>query len=226
MLPNLPIWIYCLFIVAIFFDVFFFYLAAGKSKTVLAVIAVWLIAQAVLAGNHFYLQTAGMPPKFALAIFPPLLLIIFLFVTKKGKALIGGLDMHLLTILSIIRIPVEFVLYGLYTNKAVPELMTFAGINFDIFSGITAPVMYLVCFKKGTVRHQKLLLAWNIVCLLLVLNVMIRGVLSAPLPFQQFAFDQPNLAVLYFPFVWLPCCIVPLVIISHLASIQQLTAKK
>jgi hypothetical protein len=37
-----------------------------------------------------------------------------------------------------------------------------------------------------------------------------------------FAFDQPNIAVLYFPFNWLPSCIVPLVLLSHLAAIRQL----
>jgi hypothetical protein len=42
-------------------------------------------------------------------------------------------------------------------------------------------------------------------------------------PFQQFAFDQPNIAVLYFPFIWLPSCVVPLVLLSHLAAIRQLS---
>jgi hypothetical protein len=39
---------------------------------------------------------------------------------------------------------------------------------------------------------------------------------------QQFAITQPNIAVQYFPFNWLPSVVVPLVLFSHLASIQQL----
>ncbi|HVF96549.1 MAG TPA: hypothetical protein VM871_04480, partial [Flavisolibacter sp.] len=37
-----------------------------------------------------------------------------------------------------------------------------------------------------------------------------------------FAFDQPNIAVLYFPFIWLPSFIVPVVLLSHLVCIRQL----
>jgi hypothetical protein len=54
------------------------------------------------------------------------------------------------------------------------------------------------------------------------LNIVVNAALSAPVPFQQFAFDQPNIAVLYFPFVWLPGFIVPLVLFAHLAAIQKL----
>jgi hypothetical protein len=59
-----------------------------------------------------------------------------------------------------------------------------------------------------------------------LLNIVINAVLSIPSPFQQFAFEQPNVAVLYFPFVWLPCCIVPIVLFAHLAAIKQLWNKK
>jgi glycerol-3-phosphate acyltransferase PlsY len=56
----------------------------------------------------------------------------------------------------------------------------------------------------------------------LLLNIVVNAVLSLPYPFQQFAFDQPNVAVLYFPFTWLPCFIVVIVLYSHLAAIRKL----
>jgi hypothetical protein len=62
-----------------------------------------------------------------------------------------------------------------------------------------------------------------VICLGLLINIVSNAILSAPFPFQQFAFDQPNIAVLYFPFIWLPCCVVPLVLLSHLAAIRQLS---
>ena len=49
-----------------------------------------------------------------------------------------------------------------------------------------------------------------------------NAVLSAPFAFQKFGFDQPNIAILYFPFIWLPCCIVPIVLFSHLVTIRQI----
>jgi hypothetical protein len=58
---------------------------------------------------------------------------------------------------------------------------------------------------------------WNWICLALLLNIVVRAVLSAPSPIQQFAFDQPNIAILHFPFVFLPGFIVPAVLFCHLA---------
>jgi hypothetical protein len=71
-----------------------------------------------------------------------------------------------------------------------------------------------------------MLVAWNIICLGLVLNVVIHGILSAPTAFQILAFDQPNIAVLYFPFQWLPAFVVPAVIFSHLICLRDLMVKK
>ena len=67
-----------------------------------------------------------------------------------------------------------------------------------------------------------MIIAWNVICLALLFNIVFTAVFSVQSPFQQFAFDQPNIAVLYFPFIWLPCCIVPLVLLSHLAAIRQI----
>ncbi len=147
-----------------------------------------------------------------------------MFITSWGKKFIDRLDLRFLTLLHSVRILVELVLFWLFVHGAVPELMTFEGRNFDIIAGITAPLIYVLAFKKHEI-NKKLLLVWNLISLLLLLNIEINAALSAPLPFQQFAFDQPNVAILYFPFVWLPSCIVPLVLLSHLAAIRQMIKK-
>jgi hypothetical protein len=122
----------------------------------------------------------------------------------------------------MIRIPVEIVLFLLAANKTIPELMTFSGRNFDIISGITAPIIYLLCFRGNQLRNPRLLLAWNFICLGLLLNIVMNAILSAPFPFQKFAFAQPNIAILYFPFSWLPLFIVVVVLFSHLVALSRL----
>ena len=119
------------------------------------------------------------------------------------------------------RIPVELTLLWLFLYKAVPELMTFEGRNFDILSGLSAPIIYYFGFVKKQLS-SKIILLWNFICLGLLFNIVIHAILSAPFYFQQFAFNQPNIALLYFPFVWLPACIVPLVLFSHLVSIRRI----
>ena len=57
----------------------------------------------------------------------------------------------------------------------------------------------------------------------LLLFIVFNGLLSAPTTLQQFAFDQPNIALAYFPYVLLPALIVPLVLFGHFVSIRQLS---
>lgn len=129
--------------------------------------------------------------------------------------------MQMLTYVHLIRIPVELVLYGLFINAAITELMSFEGRNFDILAGMTAPFVGYFGISRSKMGKISLL-AWNFVCLGLLLNIVINALLSAPSPFQQFGFDQPNVAILNFPVSWLPAFIVPLVLFPHLAVIRKL----
>jgi hypothetical protein len=86
---------------------------------------------------------------------------------------------------------------------------------------LTAPLAYYFGFVKKKIRRTSLLL-WNFACLLLLGNIVVNAALSAPSPFQRLAFDQPNRAVLYFPFIWLPAFIVPVVLFAHLVSLRRL----
>jgi len=221
-MENLPSYISILFGLTTIITTLIFYKAAGNSKPVLLVIMIWLAVQAFIASSGFYTVTDTLPPRFLLLVLPPFLGIAGLFLSPKGRKFIDSLDLKSLTILHTIRIPVELVLFFLFTSKVIPELMTFEGRNFDILSGITAPVIFYFAFIRKQFG-RKIILIWNMICLGLLINIVSNAILSAPFPFQQFAFDQPNIAVLYFPFIWLPCCVVPLVLLSHLAAIRQLS---
>lgn len=225
MLPNLPMVLNILFIATTLLAVFLFYKATNKSGMTLIILFAWLILQAVVAFTGFYEVTTGFPPRFVLLAGPAALFIIILFIWPRGRAWLDGLDTKTLTLLHIVRIPVELTLYWLFLQKAVPQIMTFAGRNYDIIAGLTAPIVYYLGFVRNSLG-KTVLLIWNILCIGLLANIVITAVLSAPTSFQQFGFDQPNIAILYFPFVWLPCCVVPLVLLSHLVCIRKLMLKK
>jgi hypothetical protein len=218
---HLPIYIPVVFILTTVLTIFIFYRASNRNKRFLPVIIAWLIIQSAIALTGFFTVTNTLPPRFLLLIALPFAGIITIFSTVKGKAFIDGFDIKTLTVLHTIRIPIEIVLFWLFLHKAVPQLMTFEGRNFDLLSGITAPLVYYFGFRKRK-SGTKAILAWNLICLLILLFTVSNAILSAPLPFQQFAFDQPTIAVFYFPFVWLPGIVVPLVIFSHLISIRLL----
>ena len=112
----------------------------------------------------------------------------------------------------------------LFKEALVPELMSFEGINFDIFSGLSAPLIVYFGYRKKQ-WGKAVLLTWNFICLALLFNIAYHGILSVPTPFQRFGFEQPNTGLTYFPFVFLPGFIVPTVLFAHLVSIRQLLRK-
>jgi hypothetical protein len=221
MLPNLPAYISLLFILTTIITVWLFYRATNYNRTTLVVVLGWLALQAVLSFAGFYQHTGTIPPRLALLIGPPLIVIIGLFLSKKGQSFIDEVRLDQLTLLHSVRIVVEIVLLLLFIHKAVPEAMTFERNNFDILAGLTAPLVYYLAFVRKTLTRQVLLL-WNILCLGLLINIVLTALLAAPTAFQQTAFDQPNIAIQYFPFVWLPAVVVPIVLFSHLIAIQRL----
>jgi len=224
-MESLPNYIPIIFELTTLLTIFFFYEASNKSKVALLVLLTWIMVQALISSTGFYTVTDTLPPRFLLLVFPPLVTIVLLFTLLKGRFFINHLDIKLLTLLHVVRIPVELVLYWLFVYKQIPELMTFEGRNFDILAGLSAPVIYYWGYVKQKIS-QRIILVWNIVCLGLLLNIVVNAVLSTPVSFQQFAFDQPNVAILYFPFIWLPGCIVPLVLFSHLVVIKRILKSK
>ncbi len=228
MLTGLPFYISLLFIFTTLITFIFFIAAlkkydSGKTSIIVTLIIIaWLSLHAILAISNFYIVTDNIPPRFAILVVPPLLVILILFVTSGGRKFIDSLSLKILTQLHVVRLFVEIILYWLFLYKYIPGLMTFEGRNFDILTGLTAPLIAYYGFNKYKLS-SKFMIIWNVVTLLLLLNIVVNAVLSAPFPFQQFGFDQPNIAVLYFPFIWLPGFIVPVVLFSHLVLIRRLS---
>jgi hypothetical protein len=223
MMTTLPLYIPIIFIIAVLLTLQLLIKATpSRQNAVLLASLCWLGFNGILAWYGFFANILASPPRLLLATLPVLLAIILLFITRGGITFISKLDLGTLTLLHLVRLPVELVLYWLSVYKLVPELLTFEGRNFDIISGLTAPIVYFICFKDSRMINKKILLCWNIVSLGLLLNVVVSAVLSAPYPFQQFAFEQPNTAVLYFPFIWLPCFIVMVIVFTHLVAFKQI----
>jgi hypothetical protein len=223
-MENVPAYLGFAFALITGLSVWLFYRAAHQSRRTLGVLLGWLLLQSALGLSGFYTAPAALPPRLLFAVLPPILVGVGLTQSQAGRAYLDSLRLETLTLLHTVRLPIELGLLGLYLHHAIPQLMTFEGRNWDIFSGLSAPVMYYLVFRRKLLG-PKALLTWNIICLGLVLNILVNALLSVPGPLQQFAFEQPNVAVLHFPFVWLPSCLVPLVIISHVAAIRQLARR-
>jgi hypothetical protein len=224
-----PLYVVALFIATTLLTLGLLYRAFAKISTSIAQKILWgslawLGLQGVVFATGFYLKTDTVPPRFALAVVPTFIAIAY-FLTKKSSAnVLNKLSLKDLTLVHVCRIPVEIGLLWLYQSQQIPQIMTFEGRNFDVFSGLTALPMAWYAFQNNSIKRTPLLI-WNIVCLALVCIIVFIALLSAPTPFQQFGFEQPNVGVLKFPFGWLPSFIVPVVVFCHLVSIRQLLKK-
>lgn len=220
-MSYIPTFISIFFMMITGLTVAIFYKATTPSKPTLIILLFWLAFQTVISISGFYIDTDTMPPRVLLLLLPPLLFIVGIFITSKGRHFVDTLNLKSITILHTIRIGVEMILYSLFVYKAVPQLMTYEGRNFDILAGLSAPLIFYFGFIKKQLSRNAILI-WNFICLGLLINIVINAILSVPFPLQKFAFDQPNVAVLYFPFNLLPSVVVPIVLLSHLAAIRQL----
>lgn len=220
MIPDLPNWINILFLISWLFTIVIFALSNPNLRGVLIGLIVWSLIQSVLAFEAFYQITNSIPPRFALVLIPSAIWLIWELTTLNKRRVISQRNLNISPFLHMVRLPMEIVLWQLFIYGTIPELMTFEGRNFDIVMGITAPVIGWL-YIKGNLS-LKVLRIWNIVGLILILFIMTNGILSAELPIQMFAFDQPNKALTYFPFVLLPSIIVPLVIYTHVTDLIKI----
>ncbi|WP_345159909.1 hypothetical protein [Pontibacter saemangeumensis] len=210
-----------LFVLSTTFVVYQLYKASQRSGMLLAALVLWALITAALGAAGFYRQGDQMPPRFLFLVGPGIAVVLIALFTQRGRAFSDSLDIADLTLLHSVRLPIEIVLYQLYAAALVPQIMTFEGINFDIFTGFSAPIIYYFTFMRRTM-HLRWLLVWNFDCLILLFTIMALAIMSSPTPFQQFGFEQPNTGVTYFPYVWLPSIIVPAALLSHLVSIRKL----
>jgi hypothetical protein len=210
-----------LFAVLTLLFLLFFYWGTGRNKSVLTRVALWIALVSILAQSGFFQNTNTTPPRFVLVLAGNLVLVLYaLRALQKSR-----IDLRIALGIHALRVPVELALYVLFLKGQVPEIMTFKGWNHDIWTGISAAVLLVAMVFFNFQPSKKLLLGWNIAGLLLLANIVVIAILAAPLPIQQLAFDQPNVAVLAFPYILLPSVIVPLVLVTHVVSIRQLLRK-
>jgi len=185
-------------------------------------LAAWATLVGLLAMTGFFsvLHAVGGPPRAALLIGPALVGLLLFFSLPAGRRAVQRFDLKTLHALHILRIPVEAGLAGLFAAGLIPAEMTFYGRNLDILAGITA--VGVVAWMYWGKPPRAALIVWNILALGLVLNIALTGLMSVPGPMQRVGFEQPNVAVLRFPYCWLPALIVPLVLAAHGVALVQL----
>ncbi len=173
--------------------------------------ALWLLLTAGLALGGV-LRIIVVPPPFLLLFTVGVVGLI----AWHGRGRWRELPLRLLVGLQAFRVLVELLIHAAVVEGVAPEQLTWTGRNFDMLTGISA----LLLFPVAERLPRWLLLAWNLLGLGLLVNVVTVAILSLPLPIQQF--EPVNAWVAFFPFQWLPMVMVMLAALGHVALFRRL----
>jgi hypothetical protein len=180
----------------------------------------WAVLTGILSLSGFLGDFSSFPPNMMIVLIVPLTAIIWMVNTKTTKEILLHTPAETIIGLQSFRVFVELLLWMLFITNLAPVQMTFEGRNLDILSGITAPLVAFLVYRKKLSRTWTIV--WNIACLGLLANIVITAILSMPTPFRVFLNDPANTIVAEFPIIWLPALLVPLAYGLHFLSIRQL----
>jgi hypothetical protein len=203
------------------------YVKSRSAVSVLASLCVWFIYAGLLAYWGVLRNTSTHPPG-VVFLFGPVLLFLIVFVLFIGRSTAGA-RLAMATPLWIIlgaqcfRIGVELFLHQLWIDGLIPKMLTFQGANVDIYIGASAPLIAWLS-TRGRLGI-KIALAWNVLGLLSLINVVIRAVLTVPGPFDLIHAEIPNQMIGTFPFLFIPGFFVPLAVALHVVAIRLIITR-
>ncbi len=197
--------------------------AVRSGLWVLAALCAWLALVMALSLAGVFADLEALPPR---VLFLPLVAFIAMALvlrTTTARRLIAVLPRHWPIAAQTFRVGVELVLFAYFTAGRAPEQITFAGRNFDVIVGASAP---LVAWLVATGRAGRgWAIAWNIAGLAVLANTVVTVVTSAPGPLHLDWGGAPLTAIADWPVVWLPALLMPTAVFLHVVSLKQLSRK-
>lgn len=182
-------------------------------------ITAWFVFISTLAALGVFVDFTAIPPKLPFALVLPIFILIFILRSKNLDSILSQIPPQWFLNIQFFRFFVEILLWFLFLDHVLPERMTFEGYNWDIIAGVTGPLFAYICF--GNQQHKKwLAIIWNILGLLLLLNIVSIALMTMPTPLQ--VFQEDNTIVGTFPIVLLPTILVPIAYYMHIFSLKQL----
>lgn len=181
----------------------------------------WTLIISGLSLSGFIADFSTFPPRLVIVLVIPLVTIIIVTFSKTLKEILLHVPVRNIIRLQIFRVFVEILLWLLLLQNRLPVQMSFEGRNFDVISGLTAPIAAYFFATNATVLR-----IWNLISLGLLINIVAIAILSLPTPLRFFMNEPANTIVAEFPYVFLPGLLVPLAYGLHFFSLRQLTIMK
>jgi hypothetical protein len=194
---------------------------------VLAGLSAWLTYVGLLGYFGVVKNTTMRPPGMVFLLVPIilflLLFIVFIVRSTAGARVALAFPLWIILGAESFRIGVELFLHQLWIHGLVPKMLTFEGANVDIYIGASAGLIAWLS-TRGRLG-MRLALAWNVLGLLALTNVVIRAVVTSPGPFNLIRTEVPNRMFGTFPFLFIPGFFVPLAVVLHVLATRALSVR-
>ncbi|HEX8450955.1 MAG TPA: hypothetical protein VF647_02595 [Longimicrobium sp.] len=184
-----------------------------------AVLAGWLAATGAAAAAGA-LRFWPIPPTMLLVVAGGAGGAVWAARSRLGARMAAEIPLSLLVGVQGFRLPLELMMHRAAEVGLMPVQMSFEGLNFDVVSGALAIVVGVLAAYGRAPRA--LVAAWAVLGSLLLANVLVIAVLSAPTPLRMFWNEPANVWITTFPYVWLPAVMVPAAIFGHLLVFRRL----
>ena len=201
------------------------WLPATDARRLTLGLLAWLAYAGGVSALGLLRDPTMRPPGVLLLALPALAFAVFAIGRGSlGLRLAAALPIGLLLGVQAFRVGVEVTLQALFEAGQVPRLMTLAGGNVELLIALAAPLAGWLSTRGR--RGQRVAVAWNLLGLLSLLNVVARGVMSAPGPLHVLPTEVPNVAIGSLPYSYIPGLMVPLALILHLLAFRALRIMK
>jgi hypothetical protein len=184
-------------------------------------IATWTIFISALSIAGVLSNFSSFPPRLFIVLVVPLVTLIAVTMAPATKEILTHIPATNIMRLQVFRVFVEILLWMMVMQDILPVQMSFEGRNFDVLSGLTAPLAAYYLANNKTA-----LVIWNFLTLALLINILAIAILSMPTPFRVFMNEPANTAVTLFPYVWLPGLLVPMAYGLSFLSLRQVTVER
>ena len=191
----------------------------GVAIAAAVIIAAVMVVEYALAANGILREWTRRPPPLMLAVAVPLVLAIVVALSGVGRRVAGAASFAAIIAIQAFRLPLELVMHRAATIGLMPVQMSYSGRNFDIVTGALAIVVAWLAARSP--RLRAVVLAWNIVGTLLLINIVTIAIASTPI-FSAFGPDGLNTWVADPPYVFLPTVLVPAAVFGHALTWRKL----
>jgi hypothetical protein len=200
------------------------YVPRAYAAGIIIGLVLWIAYGGTLSYLGLLRDPSLRPAGIFYLLLPVLIFVPAILVRSPGALRVAlAIPLGLLMAVQSYRIGVELLLKQLWVDGLVPQTLTFAGANVDMYIGVTAPIAAWLSGKgRGGLR---LALLWNVLGLFALANIATRSLLTAPGPLNVLHTEVPNLAMGTFPYSFIPGFFAPMAVMIHVLAIRAIRAK-